>query len=645
MNKASILIVEDNFIVMMELKDRLAEMGHEIVGTAASGIEAIKKAGIHRPDLTLMDIRLKGEMDGIEAASVIKKEYDIPVIYLTAHTDDNTLERAKLTEPFGYIIKPFEERELRTTIEMALYKHKIEKRLKESEHWLSATLKSIGDALIATDAYGIVKLINPIAEELTGWKGEDAFGAYIENIFKVKDENNNFLGNPVVISLRYNLLVGETNKILVAQNGKETPVDFSSAPIKGENNSIAGVVLVFRDITERKKAKEILEKQKVFLKQIIDTDPNYIAVKNSKGKFELTNKAMAYAFGTTVDEIIGKNDNEYLTNEDIEYQRKLEYEVLNSEEQIFIPLEKLIDSNGKVHLLQTFRRAINSQEGDEKLVLSVAADITELKLVEKALRESEESLKQKAEELEVLNLKLSESEKELKDLNANKDKFFSIIAHDLRSPFSGLLGLSKILVNDIEKAPKKELRQLANNISKSADLTFKLLENLLQWAKIKTGTISFEPREINLKKILDKVTELYKSNAASKNISLTSSVDDKKIVFADSNMVESIFSNLISNSIKFTAKGGKINIFAESHENFIRINIQDTGIGMSQQKINDLFQIGHNVSSIGTDNEEGSGLGLILCKEFVELNKGELSLQSIVDEGSISSFTLPVRKS
>ena len=637
MYKASILIVEDNFIVMMELKDRLTEMGYEIADTVASGEEAINKARLCHPDLTIMDIRLKGAMDGIDAAASIKKEFDIPVIYLTAHTDEDTLQRAKITEPFGYIIKPFDERELNSAIEMALYKHKMEKRLKENEHWLSTTLKSIGDALIATNSYGIIKLINPVAEEITGWKYHEAIGLNIKDVFVVKDDKGNFLENPVITSLQSNSIVGETDKILISKNGTETPVDFSSAPIKDENDlqlPLIGIVLVFRDITERKKTKGLIEKQKIFLREIIDTDPNYITVKNAEGKFELTNKAVAEALGTTTDEIVGKRDVEYFAGKEIEYQRKLEEEVLNSRKEIFVPEEKLIDSKGKIHLLQTFRRAINGQDGHEKLVLSVASDITELKLIEKALEK-------KAAELTEMNLKLNESEKELRVLNESKDKFFSIIAHDLRSPFMALLGLSRHLFDEIDNIDKEELRSVSENILRSANNTFDLLENLLQWAKVKTGRINYEPVEINLKKILDKAIFLYEDNAAKKSIFIAIDVDDKISVSADPNMVEVILRNLISNAIKFSARKSMINISSENGKDFIKINVADTGVGISKNKIDKIFQVGSNVSTLGTENEEGSGLGLILCKEFVGINKGEISVESQTGKGSTFSFTLP----
>ena len=161
MDKARILIVEDQVIVARDEQYTLEDLGYIVVGSSVTGEDAIAKAEEHQPDLVLMDIMLKGEMDGIEAAQQIRERFDIPVIFVTAYADRATLHRAKLIEPFGYILKPFEEADLRTNIEMALYKHEMEKRLKESERWLSATLRSIGDAVIATDAEGQVKFMNP----------------------------------------------------------------------------------------------------------------------------------------------------------------------------------------------------------------------------------------------------------------------------------------------------------------------------------------------------------------------------------------------------------------------------------------------------------------------------------------------------
>ncbi|MDZ7385371.1 MAG: response regulator, partial [candidate division KSB1 bacterium] len=159
--KARILVVEDIAITAMDIKRRLQTLGYQVVGIAASGEDAIAKAQRERPDLVLMDIKLKGEMDGVQAAEEIRRHLDIPVVYLTAYSDETTLQRAKITQPFGYVLKPFEERELHTAVEMALYRHTLERRLRESEQWLATTLRSIGDAVVATDAAGRITFMNP----------------------------------------------------------------------------------------------------------------------------------------------------------------------------------------------------------------------------------------------------------------------------------------------------------------------------------------------------------------------------------------------------------------------------------------------------------------------------------------------------
>src|SRR3990172_10007461 len=159
MVEARILVVEDEAIIAADIRESLQNLGYAVTSIALSGEEAIKKVEENNPDLVLMDIMLQGEMDGIEAASQIRTRFNIPAVYLTAYSDEKLLERAKITEPFGYIIKPFNERELHTNIEIALHKHKMEKKLKESEQWLSATLKSLGEAVIATDEKGIIKIM------------------------------------------------------------------------------------------------------------------------------------------------------------------------------------------------------------------------------------------------------------------------------------------------------------------------------------------------------------------------------------------------------------------------------------------------------------------------------------------------------
>ena len=262
MSKPKILVVEDEGLVAKSIQSMLNNMGYEAPDVALSGEKAIKKAGEIRPDLILMDIKLKGEMDGIEAAEIIHDRFDIPVVYLTAFADEETLERAKITEPFGYLLKPFEEQDLQSTIEMALYKSKMEQRLKEREHWFSTVLQSIGDAVIATDKNGNVTFMNFVAESLTGDDKEKALGKKLTDRFHIKVLNEKGL---------------DINKagqaLLIDRKKTEIPVDYSKAPIKDRKGNNLGSVLVLRDVTERmlaqKELKQSFEKVQRILEEII----------------------------------------------------------------------------------------------------------------------------------------------------------------------------------------------------------------------------------------------------------------------------------------------------------------------------------------------------------------------------------------
>lgn len=257
MANARILIVEDESIVAMDIQQSLAGMGYTVAGVVAFGEEAVEQAGALKPDLILMDVMLKGAMDGIEAAERIRQEHSIPVVYLTAYTDDDTLRRAKMTEAFGYLLKPFEDRELRTTIEMALYKHTMELELRKSREWLKTTLRCISDAVIATDASGRIQFMNTKAENLTGWKPAAALGRKLADVFCLMKTNETaIVENNLTAILENGVVVHtDTDAILISKDGRQVPIAHSAAPIRDDHGTILGVVASFRDITEQKDAQ------------------------------------------------------------------------------------------------------------------------------------------------------------------------------------------------------------------------------------------------------------------------------------------------------------------------------------------------------------------------------------------------------
>ena len=266
MSEDSILIVEDEVIVAENLSRKLKNLGYTVAGIAVSGNEAIEMVHAFRPQLLLMDIKLQGDLDGIETVTEVRKHHDLPVIYLTAHSDRNTLDRAKASRPNGYILKPFDERDLKIQIEMALYKHEADRKVREQREWLRVTLASIGDAVIATDADGIITFLNPIAEAVTGWPGDEAVGKPLKEVFCIVNEYTRApVDDPVHKVLQTGAIVGLANHtVLIGRNGKEVPIDDSGAPIKDNAGRILGVVLVFRDISESKqsdKERAILQEQ------------------------------------------------------------------------------------------------------------------------------------------------------------------------------------------------------------------------------------------------------------------------------------------------------------------------------------------------------------------------------------------------
>ncbi len=242
--------------------------------------------------------------------------------------------------------------------------------------------------------------------------------------------------------------------------------------------------------------------------------------------------------------------------------------------------------------------------------------------------------------------KLVESEKKLKEANLTKDKVFSIISHDLRGPISTNKSIVDLIVNEFEKISKEDIFKLLDSYKPTADATFFLLENLLSWSRGQLGQISFNPGLNPINSIVQENMELYSSQAQFKDIQLINTVQPDLIGFFDKTMLDITVRNLISNALKFTPHKGKVEIKSSLSGNFIYISVTDTGVGINKSHLKKIFKDSDNnkITSTGTDNEKGAGLGLVLCKEFVELNGGEISVVSIEGEGSTFVFSVPLYK-
>ena len=272
MPEARIIVVEDEQIIAQDISRTLKRLGYSIVATAVTGEDAISAAAISHPDVMLMDIHLQGAMDGTAAADYVRRHFDIPVVYLTAYSDEATLRRARVSEPFGYLVKPFEERELFVTIETALYRHAVEQKLKRMERWLAATLTSIGDAVIATDPKGAITFMNPIAEQLTGWTQAEAVGQKITNYCVICDAATYVpLEHPVAQALHQGIVIQlDPEAGLLRRDGRMVPIEVSAAPIRDGQDAISGVVLVLRDVTEQRQVQADREAERMLLAERVE---------------------------------------------------------------------------------------------------------------------------------------------------------------------------------------------------------------------------------------------------------------------------------------------------------------------------------------------------------------------------------------
>jgi len=295
----------------------------------------------------------------------------------------------------------------------------------------------------------------------------------------------------------------------------------------------------------------------------------------------------------------------------------------------------------KIDLEKLVKERTGEIEEKNRMLTKQAAELNETNTL---LEERQLKIEEQTEELMTQKENLEEVNAHLKELNSTKDKFFSIIAHDLKNPFNTILGFSELLNMKYNRlSEEKKLRYLEVIFSSSKNI-YNLLENLLQWARTQTDKIAFEPIVFSLKQLVEQNLNLLKENITTKKINIEHKIEDSCDVYADRNMINTVIRNLLTNAIKFTHSGGDIAINSLRKDGHIEISIKDSGIGMSAEEIKNIFRVDANFSRSGTDGETGTGLGLILCKEFIVKNGGTIWVESTPGQGSIFSFTIPASR-
>ena len=403
-------------------------------------------------------------------------------------------------------------------------------------------------------------------------------------------------------------------------NRPDTWVSTIKLPLTDNNGNIIGTFGISRDVTKRKQAEEELAQEQYLMRTLMDNLPDHIYFKDHESHFLRVNKALAQFLGLNDPaQAIKKTDFDFFTGEHAQQAYEDEQKIIRTG-QLLSTEEKETHHDRPDTWVSTIKLPLSDKDGNIIGTFGISRDITKNKL-------AEEEIKLKNELLQIIN--------------SEKDKFFSILAHDLRGPLSAFVSATQIIAEEIQTMGIEEIKEITLSMKTSATNIYSLLENLLEWSRLRRGVMDFIPEKINLKKKIEECVAVLSESARKKGIEILISIPEIIDVLADSLMFDTVIRNLISNAIKFTPVGGKVTLTAgyiEDHT--VEIKISDSGIGMTPELKDKLFLLNEKTSRKGTEGEPSTGLGLLLCKEFIEKHNGKIRVESEVGKGSTFSFTI-----
>jgi len=480
--------------------------------------------------------------------------------------------------------------------------------------------------------------INPAFEKLTGLKAENIIGKRVTEVLPGTEKN--WIDN-----------YGQVATMGVSIDFENFSSDLNSyfrvsafSPKKGY------FAVIFEDITSYVFTEKELRRTKDYLEKLINYANTPIIVWNPDTEIQLFNHAFEHLTGYSSAEVEGKKLDLLFPNTSLrESNLRIKNALTKNLESIEIPI-----LTKKKEIRTVLWNTANIYDTHDNTVLSTVAqgnDITERINAEQNVKERTKDLevansllKQELTERILAQQALRKSEAQLKELNATKDKFFNIIAHDLKNPFTSLIGSSELLFYNINQLNNEKIIQLAKILNDSAKSGYAILQNLLDWSRSQTGLLNFNPEKINLKNLIDENILNLEQFSANKEIEMHSTVKETLFIIADKNMIKTILRNLLSNAVKFSYRSGKVFVSAVAGQDKVTISVKDDGIGIPKEDIEKIFRIDANYSVPGTENEQGTGLGLKLSKEFIEKQGGKIWVESTENKGSVFKFSIPIKE-
>jgi len=610
MKEKKVLIVEDDIMIAGFIEKKLAQMGYIILAVANNGLQAIEYANLYRPDLIMMDVILEGDLDGIATVEQITKFLDVPIVYLTTSTDDETIERLMKTEPHGFLIKPFDERILYSALNIAIYRHKTKKELSDTKEMLRTTIESIDDMVFGLDMDGnfihnhsgnLKKFPRFNTDNITGKSIQDVFPFNVarkltEAMQWVKDYNKPY-------SVEFSI---DDQDFQYWYNSKMTLR-------KDHQGKISGITMVVSDITENKNMY-----QELLLSQQKLSEAQNIA---RLGSCDFFLKEKKFVFNQIYFELLGISDDEEIRGfneekmleiihpDDRSRYKIMRKQVRDEKRTDFSINFRITDKNDTLRYLHLVGQMRYNRKGIPIRMINTLQDITWQKTTEK-LKHDVEMAQQTAE---------------------MKQTFFARLSHEIRNPITGILGLLYLLENTpLDDKQKDYLLAMKS----SSDTLLNLLNDVLDYSKIESGMLKVRPTEFDISNTIKNIYTFFIPNALEKDLQFNYTLADQlpKRIIADENKIVQIISNLLSNAFKFTDKGSvEMHIrFEQStiHDETIMltIEIEDTGTGINIADRKRLFKDYAQIENEGYSKNKGSGLGLAICKQLVELMDGQIGI-------------------
>ncbi len=504
-----------------------------------------------------------------------------------------------------------------------LYNNQCREKLNQSEQQYKIIVENAFDAiyLMKNKRYDYV---NPQFVQLTGYSYEELTANDFNFEILISEESKKYIKERYEARLNGIEIDNKYEVNILRKDGIIVPVEINtvSIGIKGE----VAVLGIMREISERRRFENALKESEHSYRTLTENIPGlvYRVYIQENNKVVFYNNMLEKFLGLSENDIQSTNYDflgNFILPED-KYRIEKEIALALNDKQVYDIEFRIRDINGSIKYIMGRGKPVLDKNDNLLFVDGVFFD----------------------------NTKQKEVEKELNETIASKDKFFSIIAHDLKGPLAGFMGYTKTLVNEFNKLTFNEIIDITTTLNESAQKLYSTLENLLEWSRTQTGRIEFKPELIDLREIAFNITYILKQNANDKNIMLASNIYDETIVKADKNMITTVIRNLVANAIKFTDDYGRVTISAKEitelvggqQKKFYLVSVEDNGIGIDDAGLSKLFRIDENVTSIGTSGEKGTGLGLILCKEFIEKHNGRIWAESERGKGSSFNFTIPV---